>query len=146
MKIDRERFPHAIQGQLLRRSERREVAIFLHDRALWIADFIDGRGELVDALTWFRFNCGDVSSWHARRRMVLDSAIPLSEELVARIERLPIPVSDPKRGAIARLAEFLAAHLPPRRFATVVASRFHRRRRNSADSADRDASVGDVEG
>ena len=35
-------FTHSIQGQILRRSERREVAIFLRDRALWVADFIDG--------------------------------------------------------------------------------------------------------
>jgi len=33
-----------IQGQLLRQSERREVAIYLRDGQLWIADFIDGIG------------------------------------------------------------------------------------------------------
>ena|SRR6266567_8519370 len=77
-----------IQGQLLRLSERREVAIFLRDNALWVADFIDGQGELLDAVTWFRFNCGAPASVQARRRMTLESAVPLSDELVARIEAL----------------------------------------------------------
>lgn len=80
-----------IQGQLLRLSERREVAIFLRDGALWVADFIDGQGELVDAVTWFRFHCAALSTAQARHRMVLESGIPLSEELVARIELLPTP-------------------------------------------------------
>jgi hypothetical protein len=77
----------ALQGQVLRRSERREVALFVLDDTLWVADFIDGLGQLVDAVTWMRFNCGAASA-QARRRMVLESALPLSEELVARIEAL----------------------------------------------------------
>ena len=81
-------FAHSVQGQLLRQSECREVAIFLQDGALWVADFIDGNGQLFDAATWFRFNCGALSSPQARRRMVLESAVPLSEELTARIQRL----------------------------------------------------------
>jgi hypothetical protein len=47
---------HSIQGQLLRLSERRKVAIFLRDGALWVADFVDGQGALIDAITWFRFS------------------------------------------------------------------------------------------
>jgi hypothetical protein len=77
-----------IQGQLLRLGTRREVAIYLRDGRLWVADFIDGDGELVDAVTWFRFNCATTATTHARRRMVLESAFPLSDELVARIETL----------------------------------------------------------
>ncbi len=69
-------------------SERREVAIYLRRGRLWVADFIDGDGALVDAATWFRFNCGALSTYHARRRMVRESAIPLSQELVTRIENL----------------------------------------------------------
>ena len=81
-------FAHTIQGQLLRQSACREVAIFLWEGALWVADFIDGEGQLIDAATWFRFNCGALNSPQARRRMVLESAIPLSEEVTARIQRL----------------------------------------------------------
>jgi len=61
-----------IQGQVLRCTERREVAIFLVGGALSVADFIDGRGELIDAATWIRFNCGSASIDHAYRRMALD--------------------------------------------------------------------------
>src|SRR6516225_11699702 len=80
--------PSPIQGQLLRLSERREVAIFLRDGTLWVADFVDGKGELIDAVTWFRFHCAALSSVQARHRMVLESGIPLSDEIVARIELL----------------------------------------------------------
>ena len=83
--------PRSLHGQLLRHSERREVAIFLRDGALWVADFIDGHGQLIEATTWVRFNCGAHSTPQARRRMVLESAVPLSAELVARIERLRAP-------------------------------------------------------
>ena len=142
MRIDEDRqFPGPLQGQLLRRSERREVAIFLRDHALWIADFIDGHGELIDAPTWFRFNCGELSNSHARRRMVRESAIPLSQDLVERIERLLHPASGPKRGAMVRLAEAIAAHLPRSRFATMVASRSRGRQRHPVNSADLDRSI-----
>src|SRR6476660_7203761 len=60
----------AIQGQLLRLSERREVAIYLRGGMLWIADFIDGSGELVDPAEWFRFNCGTHSARRTRDRML----------------------------------------------------------------------------
>ena len=82
------RAPPLIQGQLLRLSERREVAIYLRDGALWVADFVDGCGTLTEAATWFRFNCASPASWHLRRRMALESAMPLSSDLVARIEQL----------------------------------------------------------
>ena len=77
-----------LQGQLLRLSERREVAIYLREDELWVADFIDGQGELVDAATWFRFHCATAAASHARRRMIRESAIPLSAQLAARIESL----------------------------------------------------------
>jgi hypothetical protein len=83
----------SMQGQLLRHSERREVAIFLRDGALWVADFVDGHGQLIDAVTWVRFNCGAHATPQARRRMVLESAVPLSADLVARIERLRVPAA-----------------------------------------------------
>ena len=85
-----------IQGQVLRMSQRREAAIYLRKGTLWVADFIDGDGELVDAPTWFRFNCGALSTYHARRRMVRESAIPLSAELVDRIETLHRPTQPAK--------------------------------------------------
>jgi len=80
-----------ILGQLLRLSKRREVAIYLREGNLWIADFIDGYGELVEPEIWFRFNCATAGTGLARRRMLLESALPLSAELAARIERLHHP-------------------------------------------------------
>ena len=77
----------SIQGQMLRLSSRREVAIYLRQGVLWVADFIDGQGELVEAARWFEFNCG-LSSLEARRRMTRESAMPLSAGLLAKIERL----------------------------------------------------------
>ena len=78
----------SIQGQILRRSDRREVAIYLRDGELWIADFIDGVGELIEPAAWFRFNCGTPWARRAHRRMLFESATPLSADLAARIERL----------------------------------------------------------
>jgi hypothetical protein len=84
----------AIQGQLLRQSERREVAIYLRDGKLWIADFMDGVGEIVEPAAWFRFNCGTPWARRAHRRMLFESATPLSAELAARIECLHHRESD----------------------------------------------------
>jgi hypothetical protein len=94
-----------IQGQLLRISPHRQVAIYLRDGALWVADFVDGRGTLVEAAIWFRFNCPALETPHARRRMVRESAIPLSADLVQRIEELHAgsPVSE-SRAAGSRFA------------------------------------------
>ena len=78
----------SIQGQFLRLSERREVAIYLRQGVLWVADFVDGQGELIDPQTWFRFNCGGPTTRQARRRMLLESAVPLSIDVAARIENL----------------------------------------------------------
>jgi hypothetical protein len=83
-----DRSDRALQGQILRRNARREAAIYLRNGKLWVADFIDGCGELFDAVTWFRFNCGSRASPQARRRMAVESAVPLYEQLEERIEAL----------------------------------------------------------
>jgi hypothetical protein len=85
-----------IQGQLLRLSTRREVAIYLRQGALWVADFVDGQGELVEPRAWFRFNCGAPGTRDPQRRMLLESALPLSAEIAARIEALHRPDSSRK--------------------------------------------------
>lgn len=122
----------AIQGQLLRLSKRREVAIYLRNDALWVADFIDGHGELIDAATWFRFNCGTRASPQARRRMALESAIPLSEHLVERIEHLHRSAKVRKRGSLARFF-VAAAHRPRNRLATMILRPFGGSRMRQAD-------------
>jgi hypothetical protein len=92
--MDRADDASSIQGQVLRRSERREVAIYLRGGELWIADFVDGIGELVEPVAWFRFNCGTPWARCAHRRMLFEFATPLSADLAARIERLHQPPAD----------------------------------------------------
>ncbi len=121
------RFATAIQGQLLRRSERREVAIYLRKDALWVADFIDGDGELIDAVTWFRFNCGTPFTSHARRRMIFESAMPLSGQLAARIECLHRSSSGRKRGVLVRLVHAIVAYAPRSRLTRILRKPFGRR-------------------
>lgn len=128
-------FAGFLQGQVLRLSERRMAAIFLRDGTLWVADFIDSQGELIDAITWFRFNCGSLSTWQARRRMVLESATPLSEELVDRIERLQRPASAQTGVAMIRLLGAIAAYLSQIRLAAMVACRIGRLRTRSVKRA-----------
>jgi hypothetical protein len=96
MNLDREsESAGPVQGQLLRLSERREVAIYLHRGRLWIADFVDGQGELIEPEIWFRFNCGSPETRHTRRRMLLESALPLSAGIVTKIENLHRATPDP---------------------------------------------------
>jgi len=121
------RFTTAIQGQLLRCSERREVAIYLRKDALWVADFIDGDGELIDAVTWFRFNCGTPFTLYARRRMILESAMPLSGQLAARIESLHRSSAPGKRGALVRLVQAIAAYAPRSRLTRIFRKPLGRR-------------------
>ena len=89
MKIHADDSPGAsIQGQVLRLSARREVALYLRQGTLWVADFIDGRGALIDPSTWIRFNCATPSAIATRRRMLRESAVPVSAELAHCIESL----------------------------------------------------------
>jgi hypothetical protein len=77
-----------VQGQLLRQSTHRAVAIYVRDGVIGVADFIDGYGTLIDAATWLRFNCGTPGNLHALRRTMLESAFALSVDLAERIEAL----------------------------------------------------------
>jgi hypothetical protein len=124
----------SIQGQLLRRSERREEAIFLRDGTLWVADIIDGQGQLIDAATWFRFNRGVLSTSRARHRVAYESTLPLPEALAAKIESLPRPAA-PRRGAgLNRLIMDFAARLPRSPLAAMLAGRFRPRRAQQVDA------------
>ena len=117
----------SIQGQLLRRSEHRAVAIYLREGSTWIADFVDGQGVLVDVDTWIRFNCGKGANCHVSRRLALEQAIPLSAELIAQIEALHA-ATDTRRGRTpARMIDAIFTILPRSRLAMLVAGRFRRR-------------------
>ena len=78
-----------VEGHLLRLNERHEIAIYARDGRLWVAEFVEGRGELTDATTWFRFH----AKAHTCRRIALRSAVPLSKETLAKIEELHLAMT-----------------------------------------------------
>ena len=71
-------------GKLLRSGEGREIAAYLRDGCVWVAEFNAGRGEVHLAGAWFAI--------HRRRirlhEVDLDAGAGLSAELRARIECL----------------------------------------------------------
>jgi len=129
------RSSRSIQGQLLRLSEHRAVAIYLRDGSTWVADFVDGRGVLVDVDTWVRFNCGTPTNSHASRRIARESAIPLSTAFSAQIESLHRPIVSHRRRTLARWVDAISAAFLRGRLAMLVARRFHRRTSPQARSA-----------
>ena len=133
MKIQLERQPtHPIQGQMLRLSEHHAVAIYLRDGVVWVADFIDGQGALVDANTWFRFNCGNLANSHALRRMALESAMPIPTELGARIEALHATAVHRRGEPLSELVAAITAYVRRSRLATLLVARFRRRKAHAA--------------
>ena len=133
MKIQLERQPtHPIQGQMLRLSEHHAVAIYLRDGVVWVADFIDGQGALVDANTWFRFNCGNLANSHALRRMALESAMPIPTELGARIEALHATAVHRRGEPLSELVAAITACVRRNRLATLLVARFRRRNAHAA--------------
>ncbi len=101
--------PHRIQGQMLRLSEHRAVAIYRRDGVVLVADFVDGQGVLVDANTWFRFNCGNLANSHALRRLALESAMPIPSELGMRIEALHAAAIHRRGRTLTELVAIVAA-------------------------------------
>ncbi len=127
--------PCRIQGQMLRLGEHHAVAIYLRDGQMWVADFIDGQGTLVDATTWFRFNCGTLANSHALRRMAIESATPIPSVLSERIDALHRASVAQGSGFLHRVFEAIAAILPPGRWLTMAAHRSRRRRSQQIHSA-----------
>lgn len=79
-----------LQGNLLRLSGRREIAIYLRDGAAWVADFNNGRGEPFSASAWYSMYgmSGGRMLVHSQRRGEVETISPLPEEVVQRIEAL----------------------------------------------------------
>ncbi|HMH17471.1 MAG TPA: hypothetical protein VK572_04910 [Burkholderiales bacterium] len=73
-----------MEGNLLRLSETREIAIYRRGGVAWVADFRGGRGELFTVGEWFALN-GNRSFL---RRAGRDYIEPLPARLIERIERL----------------------------------------------------------
>jgi hypothetical protein len=115
-------FANPVHGQLLRLSAQHEIAIYLRDGASWVAEFTDGRGELMDAATWFRFHIGTLRYSHGLRAAALKSATALTQEVLEKIERL-------HRQAEARDSKVLTGGLAVlesvKRYCSDMASRMH---------------------
>jgi hypothetical protein len=75
-----------LSGNLLRLSERHEVAIYLRDGTAWVAEFKNGHGEVSTVGAWFTFH-GRVLI-QAQRRGGVEIISPIPDDVVAWIERL----------------------------------------------------------
>jgi hypothetical protein len=73
-----------MDGNLLRLSETREIAIYQRNGVAWVADFGGGRGELFTVGEWFALN----GRGSALRRVGCDASDPLPADVIERIERL----------------------------------------------------------
>ena len=104
-----------IQGNLLRLSERREIAIYLRDGCAWVADFNNGRDALYIASAWYSMGGGRMLA-HAQRRDKVETVSPLPEDVVRRIESLHRRMEAPTVGpAVWRvLAAILAVFCHPK--------------------------------
>jgi len=81
-------FSDTVRGHLLHLGERHQVAIYARNGTRWVAEFREGRGELIDATTWFHFHAGALRYSHGKRAAALESATVLTQELLEEIERL----------------------------------------------------------
>lgn len=97
-----------LQGNLLRLSERRVIAIYLREGAAWVADFNNGRVELFIASAWYSMGSGRMLA-HALRRGEVETISPLPEEVVQRIETLHQRAAEPVIGPAIRKALVMLA-------------------------------------
>jgi hypothetical protein len=76
-----------ITGQLLHVDEHRDVAIYMRNGVVKVAEFRKDHGQLVDAAAWFR-NCVGAGLSHPARACARNAADPISPEVALRIEAL----------------------------------------------------------
>jgi len=76
----------SIDGYVIGRGGAHSIAIYERNGASWVAEFRDGRGELMNANTWFYFHAERLGYWH--RRQAYKSAQPLPLPMLVEIERL----------------------------------------------------------
>ena len=76
----------SINGYVIGRGGAHSIAIYERNGVSWVAEFRDGRGELMNANTWFYFHAERLGYWN--RRQVDKSAQPLPRPMLEEIERL----------------------------------------------------------
>lgn len=80
--------PNSIDGHLLKLGRAHEIAIYTRGGTCWVAEFKDGRSELFDAGTFFRFHAEALRYFNRPHAMARASATALTPEVLERIERL----------------------------------------------------------
>jgi hypothetical protein len=90
-----------------------QVAIHSRGGELWVAEFRGDHAELVHAATWFRLSCGICHTSFSLHR-ALRSAVPLSNEMAAAIEKLHQRRLEPAQrcSCFSRIAAFRMANHP----------------------------------
>jgi len=76
----------AINGHLIALEAGHSIAIYERNRECYVAEFRNGAGRLEPACSWFRFHAGALR-W-PRERAAPQSYLPLSPEMLRKIERL----------------------------------------------------------
>ena len=76
----------AINGNMIDLGAGHSIAIYERNRESYVAEFRDGGGRLEYAGSWFRFHAGALRS--LKGRAALQSSMPLTPQIVERIEQL----------------------------------------------------------
>jgi len=77
----------SINGHMIALGAGHSIAIHQKNGEGFVAEFRDGRAELMHAGTWFRFHAGGLRYCH-NRRTAFQSSMPLTPEMLEKIERL----------------------------------------------------------
>jgi hypothetical protein len=112
----------SINGHTIVLGAGHSIAIYERNRECYVAEFRDGRGRLEYAGSWFRFNAGALRCYSGRA--ALRSSVPLSPEIVEKIERLHA-ASEARQERMLALPRTVAA--AARRYWINVVSRLRRR-------------------
>jgi len=77
----------SIKGHLIAPGAGHAIAIYERNGEFYVAEFRNGRGEFGRADTWFRFHSG-ILRYCPSRRAALEASVPLTHEMLQKIERL----------------------------------------------------------
>jgi hypothetical protein len=77
----------SIEGHMISLGAGHSIAIHERNGEGFVAEFRDGRAELMHAGNWFRFHAGGLRYCH-NRRTAFQSSMPLTPEMLEKIERL----------------------------------------------------------
>ena len=96
----------SISGHMIALGAGHSIAIYERNRECYVAEFRDGGGSLEYAGSWFRSNAGALRC--LRGRTALQSFMPLSPEMLHKIERLHC-ASDARQERMLAVPRTLAA-------------------------------------